>query len=228
MSAVLVTGGTGGLGQALCRLLAAQGLTPIIGHRSDGALAEGLAEETGGLALELDMSDWESIDTALENLKNMENPPGALVLCASPPPVIGPFTRIKADDLNGQWQVNVIGAQHLLAGVIKGCFRRQKTGTVVAVLTAAMGLGEAAATSNMGAYIIAKYGLRGVLKAAAAEFNWLRCQEVAPGFMETNMLKAFDDRFLDMERDRRPEGRFSTAEEVAAEILPLLFEQAVQ
>ncbi len=225
MNAILVSGGTGGLGQAVCRRLADAGLMPIIGYRSDRAAAESLAKETNGLALELDMSRRETIDAVIAELKGLSMPLQGLVLCASPPPVIGPFTKISEADLSAQWQVNVAGAQQLLAGVIKGCFRPRKSGTVVAVLTSAMGGAEEAASSNMGAYVIAKYGLRGVLKAAAAEFTWLRCAEVAPGFMETNMLNAFDARYLEIERSKRPEGRFSTPEEIAAEILPLLMAQ---
>ncbi len=225
MSAVLVSGGAGGLGQALCRRLAEAGLTPIIGYRSDRAAAESLAEATNGLALELDLNRGESIDAAITKLKGLSTPMQGLVLCASPPPVIGPFTKISETDLSDQWRVNVAGAQHLLAGVIKGCFKPHKTGTVVAVLTAAMGGEHEPASSNMGAYVIAKYGLRGVLKAAAAEISWLRCAEVTPGFMETDMLKAFDARYLEIERSKRPTGRFSTPDEIAAEILPLLVEQ---
>ena len=76
----------------------------------------------------------------------------------------------------------------------------------------------------MGAYVTAKYGLLGVLKAASAEFKWLRCVEIRPGFIETDMLKAFDTRYLEIERNRLPDGRFSTSDEVAAEIVDRLFE----
>ena len=76
----------------------------------------------------------------------------------------------------------------------------------------------------MGAYVTAKYGLLGVLKAASAEFKLLRCVEIRPGFIETNMLNAFDTRFLEIERNRLPDRRFSTPDEVAGEIVDLLFE----
>jgi NAD(P)-dependent dehydrogenase (short-subunit alcohol dehydrogenase family) len=52
----------------------------------------------------------------------------------------------------------------------------------------------------------------------------LRCVEIRPGFIETDMLKAFDTRYLEIERNRLPGGRFSTPDEVAAEIVDRLFE----
>ena len=63
-----------------------------------------------------------------------------------------------------------------------------KAGLVVAVLTAAMGSDKRQATANMGAYVIAKYGVRGLLKAAEAEYPWLQCAEVLPDFIETDII----------------------------------------
>jgi len=87
------------------------------------------------------------------------------------------------------------------------------------VLTQAMGGGATGiegASSGMGAYVIAKHGLAGVLAMAAADYPWLRVRAVRPGYTETRMLEAFDERFLDLQREKAP---FSTPEAVAAMIL---------
>ena len=106
--------------------------------------------------------------------------------------------------------------------MVKNCFRPQKQGAVVAVLSEAMGNETRPAASKMGAYVTAKFGLQGVVAAAAAEFSWLKAGTVSPGFTETPMLKAFDERFLETVRQTQPEGRFATPEEVAAEIMEIL------
>jgi 3-oxoacyl-[acyl-carrier protein] reductase len=72
------------------------------------------------------------------------------------------------------------------------------------------------AASGMGSYVIAKFGLAGVLAAAAADYPWLRVRSVSPGYTETPMLAAFDERFLAMQRERAP---FETPEEVASIIV---------
>ena len=76
------------------------------------------------------------------------------------------------------------------------------------------GIGTAA--SNMGAYVVAKYGLAGVLAAVAADYSWLRVRSVSPGYTETPMLSVFDDRFLALQRERQP---FQTPDEVAQQIV---------
>jgi len=203
----------------LCRRLASAGIEPIVGYRDNVGAALRIAKALGGRAIQVDLSCDQGAAQAIDLLeKGLFNISG-LVLCASPPPKIGPFTNIAFEDMVTQWQVNVAGPQRLLAGVIRRFFRPQKSGTVVFVLTSAMGNETVPAKPNMGAYVIAKYGLLGLKKALEAEFPWLDCHEIMPGFMETNMLTAFDSRYLELERSRDPRGRFSTADEVAAEVM---------
>ena len=51
---------------------------------------------------------------------------------------------------------------------------------------------------------------------AAADYPWLRVRAVRPGYTDTPMLAAFDERFLDLQREKAP---FSTPQDVAALIL---------
>lgn len=216
---VLVSGGSGGIGAALCRRLAAAGLEPVIGWGHGRDRAEALAAETGGLALALDLEDDAAIDAAVAELEAQGVPLRGVVLAASPPPAITPFAAADADEARRQWRVNVEGPRRLLAGLIPRVLRRRKQGVVVAVLSAAMAGPDGKAAGNMPTYVIAKHGLAGVLAAAAADYRWLRVATVSPGFTETPMLAAFDPRYLDMARAARPDGRFTAPDAVAADIL---------
>ena len=51
----LVTGGSGGIGSAICRLLVTNGIIPIVGYNSNILQAQNLAKETGGFALKINM-----------------------------------------------------------------------------------------------------------------------------------------------------------------------------
>ncbi len=221
-AAVLVTGGSGGVGSCVCRRLAEKNYLPVVGFRSQADEANKIAEETGGKALHLDMLDEGSISLAVSDLGTLNIPLMGVVLCASPPPIIGPFTKIDNKDMTHQWQVNVAGPQYLLAGLIKKFFRPQRSGSVVAVLTATMGDKTHPTGGNMGAYVIAKYGVLGLLKTAGTEFKWLQCSDIRPSFIETKMLNAYDPRYLEIERSRLPDGRFSTPIEVARKIVEQL------
>ena len=216
---ILVTGATGGIGAAVCAELAARGLTPIVGYHRHADRASAMAAALGSDAVALDMTRPEQISSACEQLAAHADSVAGVVLAASPPPILAPFGTITADDMVHQWQVNVLGPQQLLAGLVRHCFRPQKRGSVLGVLTTAMGEGIGTAAPNMGAYVIAKYGLAGLLAAVAADYPWLRVHRYSPGFTETPMLEAFDPRYLEQQRRHH---RFETPEQVAAKIVSLL------
>lgn len=214
---VLVTGATGGIGSQVCRFLSTGGFSPLVGYRSaKKPEASSLAAECGGTPILLDMLDSPGIDEALIELAADERPLVGVVIGASPPPLIGPFSRITSAQMDHFWKVNVDGPRQLLAGLIKGFFRKQRHGSAVFVLTSAMGSAERTSMPQMGAYIISKFGLMGVAEVIKAEYPWLNTQSVYPGFTETPMLNAFDPRFLDTAREKTP---FNTPQSIAQEIV---------
>ncbi|TAN73719.1 MAG: SDR family oxidoreductase, partial [Magnetospirillum sp.] len=174
-------------------------------------------------AVHLDLSRPDSVNQGLEDIAALGCRPSAVVFAASPSPEIAPFGKISDAEMERQWQVNVRGPHRLLAELIKRYFRKAGHGTAVAVLTAAMGgNGGQGAVGSMAGYVEAKFGLKGVLTAAKAEFDWLRIGFVAPDFVETPMLDVFDSRYLDMMRSRRTAGRFLAPDDVAREIEDLI------
>lgn len=216
---ILVSGGAGGIGAAVCHMLAQRGVRPVIGYRGAPDAALALAQQTDGRILALDLADTDGIALACTELAASSAVLAGVVLAASPPPRIVPFGKVTADDLSRQWQVNVLGPQQLLASLVRDKFRPNKRGSVVGVLSQAMGTGIGTAAPNMAAYLAAKYGMQGLLAAAAADYPWLTVRSVSPGYTETGMLAAFDARFLDLQRARQP---FQSAQQVAAEIVAAL------
>jgi 3-oxoacyl-[acyl-carrier protein] reductase len=212
----LLSGGSGGIGAAVAAQLADRGYRPIIGYGRNAEAAGEIARKTGGTALALDLASPAAIEAAVNQLAADGDELAGVLLAGSPPPGLHPYGKVPAEEMALQWQVNVVGPQLLTAGLVRNCFRKVKRGTVVGVLTKAMGENGQGASSGMAAYVIAKYGLAGVLAALAAEFPWLKVRTVSPGYTETAMLSAFDPRFLDLQRDKAP---FQTADAVAAAIL---------
>jgi NAD(P)-dependent dehydrogenase (short-subunit alcohol dehydrogenase family) len=197
----LVSGATGGIGTQLCRLLMAAGFRPVVGYRTNKDIASALANECAGFPLRIDLGDESSIEQAVDELSiklgNNEFLDG-LVIAASPPPELVPFGRLRSEMLLNQFQVNVVGPQILLSRLISKFFRRRKRGTVIGVLSKAIGDECNIPVAGMGAYLIAKASMRSMLAIAAVENPWLKVRTVSPGFTRTPMLDVFDSRYLEV------------------------------
>lgn len=216
---VLVTGGSGGIGAAVCAVLAARGHHPIVGYASNETGACTVAAACGGMPLHLNLANARSIDSALDTLAQADTTPVAgVVLAAAAPPRLSRIGQIDDAELAGHLQIAAIGTRHLLAGLLARFFRPRRHGTVVAVLSQAMGGEDGRATASMGAYVIAKYAQQGVLAALVADYPWLGVGAVRPGFVDTGMLQAFDARFIQSVRER---GGICAPAAVAAEICGL-------
>lgn len=211
----LVSGGSGGIGSAICDDLASAGYRPLVGYHLNHEAALAVARRTDGMPLPLDMTSSASIEAAVQTLAELPRLHG-VVLAGSPPLCPVPFGKISPEHMLEQWQVNVLGPQQLLAELVRRCFRKHKAGCVVGILTRAMGDDGGSVASGMGAYVIAKFGMAGMLALLAADYPWLSVRSVSPGYTETRMLDAFDPRFLDLQRSR---AAFQTPQEVAAQVM---------
>ena len=207
MSYVFVTGGSGGIGSAVCRLCPSFGFTPIIGYNTNAAKAHILAKEIKGLAVRIDMSDDNSILSAVKIITKEIGTSGSLaavVLGASPPPALEPFLKISNEQLSYQINVNLIGPNILLQTLMKSFFKKKKAGTVVGILTEAIGSEDRPPATGMGSYVVAKTALKSLLSICSAEYSWLKVRTVSPGFTKTPMLDVFDPRYLEMVHARTP------------------------
>ena len=215
----LVTGGSGGIGSALCRALSSIGLIPLVGFNSNAKIAKSLANECGGFAVKMDMSNDDSILAAIENISTYLGSGGVLrgvILAASPAPDLVPFRNLNSDLLENQFRVNVVGSQLLLAGLIKNFFKKDKSGIIIGILSEAIGNENQPPTSGMGAYIIAKSAMKEMLRVCSTEYSWLKVKTISPGFTKTKMLDVFDPRYLELAQLQK---EFSTPEEVAQLII---------
>lgn len=212
---LLVTGGSGGIGAAVCRMCPSYGFKPIIGFNTNADKARILAEEINGLAIHINMTDATSILSALETITKKIGTSGYLagvVLGASPPPALESFLKISSDQLSHQMNVNLMGPSTLLQNLIKNFFKKKKTGSVVGILTEAIGSEDRPPVTGMGSYVLSKIALKGLLSLCAAEYPWLKVRSVSPGFTKTSMLDVFDQRYLEMVNTKT---RIMEPEEVA-------------
>ncbi len=216
MNYALVTGGSRGLGAAICKRLAQQGLGIIINYRSNESAAKAVADEiigNGGCAslLPFDVSSEKSVDTALEKWED-EHPDDRITVLVN-------NAGIREDNLlifmqSQQWH-NVIGTTldgffYVTRRVLKGMLTK-RFGRIINIASLS-GLKGLPGQSN---YSAAKAALIGATKALAQEVapRKVTVNAVAPGFIKSDMTKDLDESTL---KKQVPLGRFGEPQEVAA------------
>lgn len=216
MKYALVTGGSRGIGRAICTALAAKGYPVIINYASNEVAAEetkALIEANGGTAelLSFDVSDEASVDKALEEWaeKHPDDHIGILVNNAG----------IRQDAMmifmqSTQWRdvldTSVNGFFFVTRRVLKDMLMK-RDGRIVNIVSLS-GLKGMPGQTN---YSAAKAAVIGATKALAQEVapRKVTVNAVAPGFITTDMTKDLNEAEL---KKNIPLGRFGKAEEVAA------------
>lgn len=215
MKYALVTGGSRGLGRAICINLASQGLNVIINYQSNKEAAEEtlrLIEEQGGCGelLPFDVSDAEAIEAAIEQWETGHPDDYIDVLVNN--------AGIRQDNLlifmqNNQWHkvldITLNGFFYATRRLLKNMLSK-RSGRVINVVSLS-GIKGMPGQVN---YSAAKAAIIGATKALAQEVaqRKVTVNAVAPGFISTDMTKDLNETEL---KKLVPMNRFGKPEEVA-------------
>lgn len=226
MKYALVTGGSRGIGRAICTALAAKGYPVIINYTSNEAAAnetKALIEANGGTAelLPFDVSDEVSVDKALEGWA--DNHPDDYV------GILVNNAGIRQDAMmifmqNAQWRnvldTSVNGFFFVTRRVLKDMLIK-RDGRIVNIVSLS-GLKGMPGQTN---YSAAKAAVIGATKALAQEVapRKVTVNAIAPGFIMTDMTKDLDEAEL---KKNIPLGRFGKPEEVASLVSFLTSDEA--
>jgi len=222
----LVTGGSRGIGRAVCIKLAEQGYDILINYKSnleEAKKTKAFVEEKGvkGELLQFDVSNKKEVDDALGKWidSNKENVIEVLVNNAG----------IRQDALmiwltDEQWK-NVLGSSldgfyYVTKQVINGMLTK-RYGRIVNMVSLS-GLKGLPGQTN---YSAAKAGVIGATKALAQEVarRGVTVNAVAPGFIKTDMTQDLNEQEL---KSLIPMQRFGEAEEVADAVVFLASQKA--
>ncbi|QEE39316.1 MULTISPECIES: 3-oxoacyl-[acyl-carrier-protein] reductase [unclassified Methylobacterium] len=209
----LVTGATGGLGQAIARALHAQGATVALSGTKPAAL-EALAAELGERAspVAADLSDKDSVEGLVPAAEAAIGPLDILVNNAGITRD-NLFMRMKDDEWEQVLAVNLTAAFRLSRAAVKGMMRR-RSGRIVNIGSVVGATGN----PGQGNYAAAKAGLVGMTKALAAEVasRGITVNCIAPGFISSPMTDALNEKQREGILARVPAGRLGEGAEVAA------------
>lgn len=216
MKYALVTGGSRGIGRAVCLHLAEKGFPVIINYQSNRSAAEevlGQIEAMGGTAelLPFDVSDTQAVDAALEAWEE-RHPDDYIAVLVNNAGVREDKLMIFMQDEEWHKVLNVTldGFFNVTRRVLKNMMIK-RYGRIINMASLS-GLKGMPGQVN---YSAAKAALIGATKSLAQEVapRKVTVNAIAPGFISTDMTEGLDEDSL---KKLVPVGRFGKPEEVAA------------
>jgi 3-oxoacyl-[acyl-carrier protein] reductase len=211
---ILVTGASGGIGQAIARRLAADGYTIALHYTSnESAARETLAqiESDGGSGRLIGFDQSDRAATA-EELENDIGAHGAYygVVCNAGIHRDAAFPMLEDEDWDRVIDVNLNGLYNVLHPLVLPMIRRRAPGRIVTLSSVSGMMGNRGQVN----YSASKAGIIGATKSLAIELarRKITVNCVAPGLIETEMTEGMDDRVLEL----IPARRVGSPDEVAA------------
>jgi 3-oxoacyl-[acyl-carrier protein] reductase len=193
----VVTGGSRGIGRAICIELAARGAHVVVNYAGNEAAAQETArlikEATPGakdpLVLGFDVADAAAVDAAFDRIKAEC---GGLHVLVNNAGISrdGLLLRFKDDDWNKTLQTNLFGSFACARAAAK-LMTKQRWGRIINISSV---VGESGNAGQV-AYAAAKSGLIGLTKTLAQELasRSITVNCVTPGFIATDMTAALTD-----------------------------------
>jgi NAD(P)-dependent dehydrogenase (short-subunit alcohol dehydrogenase family) len=179
---VVITGSASGIGRRTALLFAAEGAALTLLDRSVEGLGE-IARETGGLAVEADVTDEGSVAHAVERgATTMGGIDG--VVNAAGIVIRGPVLEVGVADWRRVIDVNLTG----IYIVVRSCLPWLAKATGATIVNIASGQGLLPNRPEMTAYAASKGGVVNLTRALAAELApAIRVNSVCPGMVDTPM-----------------------------------------
>jgi acetoacetyl-CoA reductase len=218
----LVTGGTRGIGRAICVALKDAGYRVAANYGGDTAAAEAMSAETGIPAYRFDVSDFAACTAGLAKVAADLGPVEVLVNNAG---ITRDATlhRMTPEQWDAVIRTNLSSCFNMCRAVIEP-MRSSSFGRIVNIGSIN---GQAGQYGQVN-YAAAKSGIHGFTKALAQEGagKGITVNAIAPGYVDTDMVRAVPPNVLEKIIARIPVGRLGHAEDIARGVLFLVADDA--
>lgn len=215
MKCALITGGSRGIGKAICKELATNGFYVLINYRSNtqdaqNTLNEIIENKGQGELLPFDVSNSEEIKLKIDEWKDA-NPEKSISVLVNNAGITDDNLMVFMSDT--QWnsvvRTNLDSFFHVTRQVLTNMVVN-KWGRIINIVSLSGQKGMPGQTN----YSAAKAGIIGATKSLAMEIGKkkITVNAVAPGFIKTDMTSGLDETEL---KKLVPLNRFGTAQEVA-------------
>ncbi|GGD60666.1 acetoacetyl-CoA reductase [Erythrobacter arachoides] len=207
----VVTGGTRGIGRAVCESLLRDGFTVVASYAGNDQAAQAFTDETGIKAYKFDVGDHEATLAACQRIADEVGPIDVVVNNAGITRD-GTLMKMSFDDWNDVMRTNLGGCFNMAKAAFEG-MKDRKWGRIINIGSIN---GQAGQYGQVN-YAAAKSGIHGFTKALAQEgarFG-ITVNAIAPGYIDTDMVAAVPDTVLEKIVAKIPVGRLGQASEIA-------------
>jgi acetoacetyl-CoA reductase len=218
----LVTGGTRGIGAEISRELKAAGRVVAANYAANDAAAKAFAEETGIKVYKFDVGSFEECKAAVDKIHAEI---GKIEILVNNAGITrdATMTRLTRDMWDSVIDTN-LGSCFNMCKLVFDDMRQAKFGRIVNIGSVN---GQAGQYGQVN-YAAAKSGIHGFTKALAQEgarFG-ITVNAIAPGYVDTEMVRAVPEDVLQKIIGRIPMGRLGHADDIARGVVFLTAEEA--
>ncbi len=218
----VVTGGTRGIGAAIAVALKKAGYKVAVNYGGNDAAAEAFTKETGIPAYKFDVADFAQCQAGVKKVTADLGPVDVLVNNAG---ITRDTTihRMTFEQWNAVIQTNLTSCFNMSRCVVES-MRERSFGRIVNIGSIN---GQAGQYGQVN-YAAAKSGIHGFTKALAQEgaVKGITVNAIAPGYIDTDMVRAVPPNVLEKIIARIPVGRLGKADEIARGVLFLVADDA--
>lgn len=212
----LVTGASRGIGRAIAKRLAQDGIFVIINYCGSQEKAQSVLEEIksqggDGVCVQADVSDFAAAEVMIKDLVKEYGQIDILVNNAGITRD-GLIMKMSQEDFDRVLDVNLKGCFHTIRHLSRQ-FLKQRSGKIINIASV-VGVTGNAGQAN---YSASKAGIIGLTKTVARELasRGVTANAVAPGFIETEMTAVLPDKVKEQMAGQIPLGTFGKPEDVA-------------
>ena len=206
----IVTGGSRGIGRAICSALAAEGARVVVNYSKSAEEAEVLAARIGGLAFQADVADaaqvrslFDAAERAFQGIDILVNNAGVALF--------KPVAEIEDEEYDRTFAVNARGTFLCC----REAARRMRDGGRIVSISSGATVGG---SPGGAAYCGSKAAIEQFTRALARELGarQITVNTVSPGFTDTEMFAGLPQPIISTAAARTPLGRLGRPEDVAS------------